>query len=173
MNSIPSSELRRTLIFGNGGSGKTWLARKLGDLLQHAPIHLDDLRWEPGNYGIPRNNQLVANEVAEAGKADSWLMEGVYGWLANVVLHRATTLIWIDLPENECIANVKERGIQGGGSEEAFQELLKWIAEYRLRNNSSCFAAHSQLFEAFVGPKFLLKSRHEIGTFLDNVSQNS
>nr|WP_237352025.1 hypothetical protein [Rhizobium sp. ACO-34A] len=81
-------------------------------------------------------------------------------------------MIWIDLPEEECIANVKERGIQGGGSEEAFQELLNWIAEYRLRNNSSCFAAHSQLFEAFVGPKFLLKSRIEIGTYLDDVSRN-
>ncbi|ARS67118.1 AAA family ATPase [Sinorhizobium meliloti] len=140
--------------------------------MQCAPIHLDDLRWEPGNYGIARNNQLVANEVAEAGKADSWLMEGVYGWLANVVLHQATTLIWIDLPEEECIANVKERGIQGGGSVEEFQELLKWIAEYRLRNNSSCFLAHSQLFEAFAGSKFLLKSRTEIGAYLDNVSRN-
>ncbi|MBB4188724.1 hypothetical protein GGE07_005403 [Sinorhizobium terangae] len=62
--------------------------------------------------------------------------------------------------------------MQGGGSEEAFQELIKWIAGYRLRDNSS-FAAHSHLFEAFVGPKFLLKSRIEIGTHLDNVSRNS
>ncbi|WP_160006633.1 AAA family ATPase [Rhizobium sp. 18055] len=141
--------------------------------MHRSPIHLDDLRWEPGNYGIARNNQLVANEVAEAGKADSWLMEGVYGWLANVVLHRATTLIWIDLPEEECIANVNDRGIQGGGSDEAFQELITWIAEYRLRNNLSCFAAHSKLFEAFTGSKFLLKSRSVISAYLYNLSQVS
>ena len=162
-----SPDLGRTLIFGNSGSGKTWLARKLGGALQRPVVHLDDLRWEPGNYGIARDNQLVVNEVAELGQADWWLMEGVYGWLAKAVLHRATTLIWIDLPEEECVANVKARGIPGGGSEAAFKELITWISEYRFRNNSSCFAAHAQLFEAFAGGKIQLRSRSEISAFLE------
>lgn len=104
--------------------------------------------------------------MIEAAKADKWLMEGVYGWLAKAVLPRAATLVWIDLPEDECIANVTARGIQGGGSEEAFQELLKWISEYRIRTNSSCFAAHSQLFDSFGGARFQLKSRSDIGSFI-------
>ena len=88
--------LQRILIFGNGGTGKTWLAREIGDILNRRVIHLDDLRWAPGQYGIPRDNQLVFNEVVETGKAESWLMEGVYGWLADAVLHRVTSLIGID-----------------------------------------------------------------------------
>jgi len=27
-----------------------------------------------------------------------WIIEGVYGWLAEVALPRATALIWLDLP---------------------------------------------------------------------------
>lgn len=167
LHTTAPADLNRVLIFGNGGSGKTWLANKLGRGLQRAVIHLDDLRWEPGNYGVARDNQLVVNEAMDAATADRWLMEGVYGWLAKAVLPRATKLIWIDLPEAECIANVKARGIQGGGSQTAFDELIKWISEYRIRSNSTCFAAHSQLFEAFAGQKTLLKSRAEIRAFLE------
>lgn len=166
MSFMRSDDQARTLIFGNSGSGKTWLARKLAEARRRTPIHLDDLRWEPGNYGVARDNQTVVNEVIEAGRADQWLMEGVYGWLAKPVLARATTLVWIDLPEEECMANVKARGIQGNGSVAAFEELLRWISEYRVRDNSSCYKAHSQLFAGFSAARFQLRSRPEISDFL-------
>lgn len=164
-----AGDLQRTLIIGNGGSGKTWLAGELCDLLGLAAIHLDDLRWEPGQYGKARDNQLVVDEVVRAAQAEAWLMEGVYGWLAKAVIPRATQLIWIDLPEDECLANVRARGIQGGGSEADFQALLQWVGEYRLRNNSSCFAAHLQLFEAFEGAKVRLMGRGEMSAYLEGV----
>jgi adenylate kinase family enzyme len=119
-----ASDWQRTLIIGNGGSGKTRLARELGDLWGLCAVHLDDLRWEPGQYGQARDNQLVVNEVLRAAEADAWLMEGVYGWLAKAVIGRATQLIWIDVPEDECLANVRARGIQGGGSQADFEALL-------------------------------------------------
>lgn len=166
LTSMQSGDRARTLIFGNSGSGKTWLARKLTEIWQRTAIHMDDLRWEPGNYGVSRDNQTVVNEVVKAASADQWLMEGVYGWLAKPVLPRATTLVWIDLPEEECLANVKARGIQGNGSPQAFEELLKWISEYRVRDNSSCHKAHSALFADFSAAKFQLRSRQEISEFL-------
>ncbi|SCB49927.1 AAA family ATPase [Rhizobium multihospitium] len=155
--------LQRILIFGNGGTGKTWLSREIGQILKRPAIHLDDLRWAPDQYGVARDNQVVFNEVVEAAKAESWLMEGVYGWLANAVLHRVTSLIWIDLPDEDCIANITARGIQGGGSEESFQELIEWVREYRKRENSSTsYVGHQKLFEACAGTKVLLKSRSQV-----------
>lgn len=163
-------DLTRTLIFGNGGSGKTSLANRLAAILNRPAIHLDDLRWEPRNYGIARNNQLVVDEAIAAAAADVWLMEGVYGWLAKPILPRATTLIWLDLPEAECLANVRARGIQGNGTEAAFNDLLTWIAEYRLRDNSTCFTAHHRLYEAFEGEKARLASRNEIEAWLSAIT---
>ncbi len=128
---------------GNGGSGKTWLARKLGDVLGHQVIHLDDLHWEPGNYGIARDRALRDKDVQRAAEADRWIMEGVYGQLVHMAMGRATTLIWLDLPEDECMANIRRRGIQGNGSQTRFQDLLQWVAEYRIRkNNWNSFDAH-------------------------------
>lgn len=162
--------LQRILIFGNGGTGKTWLAREIGAILHRPVIHLDDFRWAPGQYGVARDNQLVFNEVAEAGTADCWLMEGVYGWLANAVLQRVTSLIWIDLPEEDCVANITARGIQGGGSEENFWELIDWVREYRERENSSTsYASHKKLFDAHNGHKVLLKSRLEVTGYVETI----
>ncbi len=80
---MTSSDLQRTLIIGNSGSGKTWLARQLSTLTGLPTIRLDDLRWEPDQYGKARDNRLVIDEVVRAAQAEAWLMEGVYGWLAK------------------------------------------------------------------------------------------
>ncbi len=162
--------LRRILIFGNGGTGKTWLAREIGAIIGCSVVHLDDLRWHPGQYGFARDNQLVFNEVVDLGRAETWLMEGVYGWLASAVLDRVTALVWIDLPEEECIANVRARGIQGGGSEESFQELIEWVGEYRQRGNSSTsYSGHAKLFEAHGGSKVILRNRAEMNAYADSI----
>lgn len=162
-------DLRRVLIIGNGGSGKTWLAKRIGSGLKVLVTHLDDIRWAPGQYGIRRDDQLVLQEVVAAGVAHNWVIEGVYGWLAKSVLDRVTTLIWLDLPEDECIANIKSRGNQGGGSVESFQELIEWVSEYRHRTSSSSFKGHQYLFNTYGGPKVQLRTRAEISTYAENV----
>lgn len=166
-------ELPRILIIGNGGSGKTWLSRKLAKHTGLPVIHLDDLRWEPGNYGIARNNDVVASEVEEAGKAEAWIIEGVYGWLASRVLERATTLICIDLPEAECIANIRQRGIQGGGSQESFDELITWVSDYRIRETSSSYLGHLRLFVAYQGNKLQIKQRADMTALVEKTESQT
>ncbi len=74
---------------GNGGCGKTWLARRLGNSLGVPAIHLDDLHWEPGRCGVARDRAVRDADVQAAAHADTWIMEGVYGQLVNVVFSRS------------------------------------------------------------------------------------
>ncbi|MGM4879112.1 AAA family ATPase [Rhizobium leguminosarum] len=167
----PSATFDRMLIMGNGGAGKSWLARRVGEQLHHPVVHLDDMHWEPGRYGIDRDRALRDEMVKAAAEGNAWVMEGVYGQLANIVLNRTTILVWIDLPEEECIANIKLRGIQGGETETQFDGLLKWVAEYRSRtNNWNSWETHARLFSVFTRPKFLLSSREAVTDFADRLS---
>lgn len=70
--------------------------------------HLDDMHWEPGHYGIARKRERRDKLVLEAAATERWIMEGVYGQLANMVLDRVNSLMWLDLPEEECIAMFKD-----------------------------------------------------------------
>lgn len=95
-------------------------------------------------------------------------MEGVYGQLAHIVLGRVTSLIWLDLPVEQCVANAAARGMQGGETEAQFHDLLKWIVEYKARpKNWNSFDTHLRQFNDYSGPKFRLTGRAEINAYLE------
>ena len=151
----------RVLITGNGGSGKTWLGGRLAERLSVPPVRLDDLYWDGAYGGKERDKRVVFDEVAERAAERSWVMEGVYGWLLPAALPRATEFIFLDLPVEECIDNVRRRGNQGGGDEGAFAALLAWVAEYPTRSNANSRQAHQRLWDSFGGMKQVLRSREE------------
>jgi adenylate kinase family enzyme len=158
--------MRRLFIVGNGGSGKSWLAEALGQKLQLPVVHLDDLHWLPDFAGErPRDerDQLVA-EAAEGG---SWIMEGIYGSILTQVLPRVETLIWIDLPDDECISNLRQRGQSAGATTEQFEELLAYTRGYRQRKNHlNSFDAHARFFEMHASEKWKLGSRADMASLL-------
>ncbi|MGF9563387.1 AAA family ATPase [Neorhizobium sp. JUb45] len=164
-----SSQNLRALIMGNGGSGKTWLARELGLLLDRTPAHLDNIHWEPGGCGVARDRQQVIADVESVVGLDRWLIEGVYGRYIDIALTRATLVVWLDLPEEACIANIRERGPQYSESEAALEELIVWVADYRVRqNNWNSYERHLAMFERYAGPKFRLLDRNDVGSWLAN-----
>lgn len=160
------------MIMGNGGSGKTWLALRLAEALGLPLVHLDDVHWEPGRYGIARDRAVVHEDVRTIAAGEAWLLEGVYGLYVDIALPRTTMLVWLDLSEEECVANTIRRGIQGGESQESFDGLVKWVSEYRTRkNNWNSFDAHLKLYESFSGQKARLTSRTEIGACAERLLQ--
>ncbi|KQW80437.1 hypothetical protein ASC89_10205 [Devosia sp. Root413D1] len=155
----------RVLITGNGGSGKTWLGERLSRRLAVPLVRLDDLYWEGAYGGKERDKRVVFDEVVERATEGSWVMEGVYGWLLPAALPRASEFIFLDLPVEECLDNVRRRGNQGGGSEASFAALLAWVAEYPTRSNANSRQAHQQLWDGFEGTKYVLGNRGEIDEF--------
>ncbi|MEZ0171125.1 AAA family ATPase [Microvirga sp. TS319] len=166
------SAYRRTVIVGNSGSGKSWLAVRLARVVNGAVIDLDAIHWEPGGYGRRRDAEAARAMVREAAAGERWVIEGVYGWLAQEALPRATALIWLDLPEAECMANLRHRGLRGGGDEASFAALIAWAGEYRTRENANSFKAHEVMFDACARNRLRLRlrSREEILGFLASVA---
>jgi len=157
---------QRIFIIGNAGSGKTWLAGELVRKLRAPVVHLDELHWLPnfaGERPRPERDRLV--DAAAAG--DSWIMEGIFGSILRQVLPRVTTLVWLDLSEEECVANLMQRGQTDGGTDAQFQELLDYARGYRLRrDHPNSFDGHWQLFDAFAVERARLLSRADAAQYL-------
>jgi adenylate kinase family enzyme len=159
----------RTVIVGNGGSGKSWLAERLAAALSTLAVDLDEIRWLPGGFNVRREPAAAIEMVRTKATEDQWVIEGVYGWLANEALPRATSLIWLDVPIEECIANVKARGLRRGGDEAAFMTLIDWVADYAVRTNANSRVAHERAFDAFGGHRTKITSRAEMAALLNSV----
>jgi len=152
---------QRVVIIGNSGSGKTTLARALGSRFGIPTLDLDRVHWD-GTVGVRRDEEAARRMTRDEADKPRWVIEGVYGWLAEAALPRATALIWLDLPWSECRAGLLARGPWAGADAAEFAEFLAWAEAYETRQTSTSLAGHRRIFEAFTGEKRRLDSRNAI-----------
>jgi hypothetical protein len=150
----------RWWVIGAGGSGKSTFARRVG-AARGLPIHhLDDVyRGRDGKLlGEGEGKVLIAGIAAGPG----WVIEGVgnYGELAQVVLSRATALVWLDLSWDACREGLLRRGPHYGYDPDDPVNLAAW-AEAHPRYS----ADHLKLYRAFGGLKTRLTTRAETAAF--------
>ena len=160
----------RILIIGNSGSGKSTLAQGIGSLLDIATFDLDLFRWDGRQR---RDTESAIQMTRSAGSGSRWVIEGVFGWLAEVVVERATALIWIDLQWDDCKAGLLARGQRRDWNEADFIELLAWAEAYWIRDTDTSFKGHLRLYEDFSSTKLRLKSRAEIAELVSLVASSS
>ncbi|HIC7214340.1 P-loop NTPase family protein [Burkholderia stabilis] len=158
-------DFRRTLVIGNSGSGKSWLAERIAGRIDAACVDLDLVHWLPGGYNAARERADAIRLVRQAASTDRWVIEGIYGWLVDEVKRDASALIWLCIDETECVANIRQRGIRRGGSADAFAALQAWASTYRSRSGSSSHDAHAAIFNQFAGDKIMLVSRDAVTQF--------
>ena len=162
------SNMQRVLIIGNSGSGKSWLARRLAEKIALPAIDLDNLNWEPGGYVKARAKEAVLKDALTMASEAHWIMEGVYGWIADSVLAYATHIIWLTPDPAECVENIKARGVRNSGSATDFTALLEWSAAYETRTGSSSYQGHLAVFaKASPAQQIRLSSRDEMMSFLN------
>jgi adenylate kinase family enzyme len=84
----------RIVVVGTAGSGKTALARQLGQILDLPHVELDALFWDPGWSAAERG--VFRERVATALAGDRWVADGNYSAVRDIVWGRAETVIFLD-----------------------------------------------------------------------------
>lgn len=101
--------MRRILIVGNSGGGKSTLARGLGARLRLPVIHLDALFWKPGWVESDKTEFRAVVARALTGKA--WICDGNFSSNWDLTMPLADTVIWIDQPRLLCLARAIWRAL--------------------------------------------------------------
>lgn len=170
--------MKKVIIIGNSGSGKTWLGRRLASLNNMSCFELDNIFWEPGGFSIKRKASDVEADLKKIQILSEWVAEGVFGHIVDNLISYADTLIYLDMPWEECEANLMSRGSESSmqsepvKAEENFWKLLKWSSEYSTRDGKSSKKYHSIVFKNFSGRKVLLQDRDAINRFLNIIESD-
>jgi adenylate kinase family enzyme len=88
--------MRRVVIVGATGSGKTTFSRALAAALKIRAQDLDDLHWLPG--WKTRDSDDFLARVAQVAAEDGWVVAGNYSKTRAALWPRAQAVIWLDYP---------------------------------------------------------------------------
>jgi adenylate kinase family enzyme len=157
----------RLVVIGNSGSGKSTLAEGISVAARLPVYDLDLIHWQ--DDGRKREEAASKGLVSELASTDAWIIEGVYGWLAQVALPRATALIWTDIPWAECQDGLTKRGLRRGMTDDDQKSLIAWARDYWSRATSSSFVGHESIFNALEGKKLRLTTRQAASTVLTRI----
>ena len=99
--------MKRIMIIGCPGSGKSTFARVLAKKTG-LPLHyLDMMYWNPDRTTKPKEEFRAA--LRETVKLPEWIIDGNYGSTLEIRMEACDTVIFLDYPVEVCISGVEER----------------------------------------------------------------
>ena len=100
----------KAIIIGNSGSGETWLATHWAAHTGVPVVHLDEIFWQPPGFNEKRSRTVVNQLIADSKQHPSWIVEGVFGELAEKYMDPANVFLWLDVDWPTCRERLLARG---------------------------------------------------------------
>lgn len=125
--------MKKILVIGSSGAGKSYFSTKLSEKLNIPVTHLD-LIWHKENHTHISREEF--DEFLEAKfKEDQWIMDGDYSRTLEVRIEHADTIFFLDYPVEVCVEGIKERvGVKRNDmpwiAEELDESLLNMVENY-------------------------------------------
>lgn len=123
--------MKRIVVIGTTGSGKTTFARQLARTFGIPHIELDALHWNPNWQETPKEQFI--EKVEAATQAPAWVVDGNYTTkVSPIVWQRADTILWLDYPFPVVLSRLLARTVRRlwsgeeccNGNRESLKNLL-------------------------------------------------
>lgn len=134
--------MKRVMIIGSGGAGKSTLGRKLSEITGIEIVHLDRLFWQPGWVSISKEE--LAEKVKSILLQDTWIIDGNFSGTMDLRMEAADTIIYLDFSTVVCLWSILKRWLMyrnksrpdmtEGCSEKIDWEFFNWVLTFRRRN---------------------------------------
>lgn len=163
--------MRRIIVMGPPGGGKSTLARALG-LRRGLPVHhLDQIYWRAGWTAAPAAE--FAADVARLAAGERWVIDGNYTATIGPRLARADAIVYLDVPTRVALPRVIRRALAQRGAvrsdmPEGCPERIDWrFFWFALNWNRRNRRRSLDIVRRFAGRRVELASPIDVARFLD------
>lgn len=102
--------MKRILIVGVPGAGKTVFSRKLAEKTGLPLVHLD-FYYHQTKFNYYNDKPAWKKKVEELVARDKWIIEGNYHSTYNIRFARADCILLLDIPKTKAIYRVLKRHV--------------------------------------------------------------
>ena len=159
--------MRKIIVIGCPGSGKSTLSRELHSKMNIPLYHLDMMYWNPDKTKVKKS--VFLNNLSDILEKDSWIIDGNYGSTMELRMQKCDTVIFLDYPLDICLKGIKER--QGKprsdmpwiNTENDDLDFIEFIKNYNIESRPKVLELIEQHQDKNI---FIFKSRKEASEFL-------
>ena len=101
------SELKKIIIIGCPGSGKSTVSRALHNKTGIQLYHLDMMYWNADKSTVEKS--VFLERLSAVLEKDEWIIDGNYGSTMELRMATCDTVIFLDYPIEICLDGIKER----------------------------------------------------------------
>ncbi len=119
----------RIVVVGSSGSGKSSFANQLSKKLGIPHLELDSMHWL--SEWTPEEPQRFRGLVEKAASRNSWVFDGNYRIVRDLIWPRCNSIIWLDYSLTTCLNRLVIRSLKRAST----GELLWGTNRESLRQN--------------------------------------
>lgn len=164
--------MKKVIIIGCPGSGKSTLSRAIHEKTGIPLYHLDMMFWNADRTTVEK--QVFLDRLSAAMEQDAWIIDGNYGSTMEMRLAACDTVFFLDYPVEICLEGIRQRrgkprsDMPWFESEEEDADFIDFIKNY----NSESRPQVMELLEKYAHKNiFVFKNRDEKDVFLKHLGE--
>ena len=158
--------MKKVIVIGCAGSGKSTFARALAKKTGLPLVHLDLLYWRKDGSTVGK--EAIRSRIREEIKNDEWIIDGNYASTMEERMVACDTVFFLDYPTDVCLSGVdarrgKPRTDMPCILSDNDDDFIEFIKNYRLKNRPEVIALLEKYKEKQI---YVFKTRKEADEFL-------
>ena len=99
--------MKKVIVIGCPGSGKSWFSRALHDKTGIPLYHLDLMYWRADRTTVDK--VVFRERLRSTIEKEEWIIDGNYGSTMEMRMEACDTVFFLDYPVEVCLSGMEER----------------------------------------------------------------